>query len=72
MNCRHAQMMECPTCGRAWCVPAVVGKAEVWHSNCGAKLELVLDPPADGACSRGVVTFFRAANRLEVQPDVER
>jgi len=71
VDCRHRQIMECPTCGRAWCVPAVVGPAVVFHNHCGSKLDLVLSPEQTGACTRGTVRFFRESNRLEVQPDVE-
>ena len=69
MDCRHAQMMECPTCGRAWCVREIVGKAQVWHSKCDRILVLVLNPPADGACTRGEVVFRGDLNRLEVTPN---
>lgn len=72
MDCDHSQLMACMVCRRVWCVPAIVGKAEVYHRHCGSKLVLQLSNENCERASRGVVTFFRDANRLEVQPDVER
>jgi len=72
MNCRHAQIMECPSCGRAWCVPGIVGEARVWHRSCDRILVLVLNPPADGVCTRGLAIFHNDLNRLEVLPDDAR
>lgn len=70
--CDHSQLMACWTCRRVWCVPAIVGSSDVFHRYCGSKLELMLSREACAHATRGVVTYFRDANRLEVQPDVER
>jgi len=72
MDCDHSQLMACKTCGRVWCVPAIVGKAQVFHRHCGSELAILLSNEDCERASRGVVHFFRDANRLEVQPDVER
>lgn len=72
MDCRHQQLMRCQKCGRVWCVPAIVGPAAVWHRKCDTALEVLLSPEGVGECSRGVVSYFREPDRLEVVPDVER
>ena len=72
MDCDHSQLMVCKTCARVWCVPAIVGKARVFHRHCGQPLELLLSREDCMHATRGTVSFFRDANRLEVQPDVER
>lgn len=69
MNCRHAQIMECPSCGRTWCVQETDGKAHVWHSKCDRILVQVLNPPAGGAFTRGEVVFRNDLKRLEVTPN---
>ena len=72
MDCDHSQLMVCKHCSRVWCVPAIVGDAEVFHRHCGSKLELQRSREDCSHATRGTVPFFRDANRLEVQPDVER
>ena len=72
MDCDHSQLMVCKNCARVWCVPAIVGKSDVFHRHCGSKLELMLSREDCAHASRGTVSFFRDSNRLEVQPDVGR
>jgi len=69
MNCRHAQMMMCPGCGRAWCVREIDGTAQVWHAKCDRILVEVLMPPAGRGYTRGEVVFRNDLKRLEVTPD---
>jgi hypothetical protein len=72
MDCAHSQLMQCPNCKRIWCVPAIVGPAQVWHNRCGQLLDILLSSQGCERATRGAAVFFRESNRLEVQPDVER
>jgi len=72
MDCDHSQLMLCKTCARVWCVPAIVGKAQVFHRHCGSELELLLSNEDCTHATRGVVVWHRDAHRCEVEPDVER
>ena len=66
MHCRAAQLMVCPKCGEIFCVPAVVGRAEVMHAPCGVALELRLSADGVEDVTRGVVVWSREHNALEV------
>lgn len=70
MECTHSQLMQCPNCKRVWCVPKIVGNTEVWHRNCGQPLGLILSCEGVDLITRGTASWFRAAGRNEVQPDV--
>lgn len=72
MDCSHTLLLRCVNCDRVWCVPLIVGKAQVFHRHCGSELERELSPEAVTACTRGTVSYFRDQNRLEVLPDVGR
>lgn len=71
MDCEHSQLMQCPNCKRVWCVPKVVGNAQVWHNHCGQPLDLLYSAEGCERATRGTVPYSRENNRLEVRPDVE-
>jgi len=66
MHCHGAQLMVCPKCGEVYCVPAVVGRALVWHAPCGVSLSLRFVADSCYEVTRAVVVFSRDHNQLEV------
>jgi len=66
MVCHGAQLMVCPRCGEVYCVPAVVGRALVWHAPCAVSLSLRLVADSCSEVTRSVVVFSRDHNQLEV------
>lgn len=66
MVCHGAQLMGCPKCGEVFCVPACVGRAEVFHAPCDVALTLRLVADSCSEVTRGVVIWNRDHNQLEV------
>jgi hypothetical protein len=66
MHCHAAQLMGCPKCGEVFCVPAVVGRAEVFHAPCGVALTLQLVEENVDLVTRAVVVWSREHNAFEV------
>ena len=66
MHCHAAQLMACPKCGEVFCVPACVGRAEVFHAPCDVALTLRLVEENVDNVTRGIVVWNREMNQLEV------
>jgi len=66
MHCHGAQLMACPKCGEVFCVPAIVGRATVFHAPCDMALTLLFNVDSCSDVTRAVVVLSREHNQLEV------